>query len=503
MSAMQTVTLTGLHAFFRHVSQGASHACMLGGSVELTALNRWVMIGLHARQEIRLQGKTLCVNGQMVSLEGDDAVTRLFERLEQVRLQAKQWPVEKVQYGLPMAGGLMGCLGYGFYHWCDEGWPMESQRLDGEWPELILCEFEDWLLLNLETGELTVLTESPDRGADYRAIWQQTQALETRLPNSAAVGLDAEAMAAYIKTFNASFNQEAFEEAVARIKRNISGGELYQANLSIRLQKALPLNPYELFENLCRKNPSPFSGLFKWPDGVVVSNSPERLVQVDESGKAQARPIAGTRGRGQTAEEDARIGESLLSNQKECAEHLMLVDLARNDLGRVCKPGSVQVDELLVLERYSHVTHLVSNVSGQLRTDCTGWDLIRSLFPCGTITGCPKIRCVDILSEIEPVSRGFYTGSLGYLDAVSGAMDWNILIRSLFLTPMAPSSEADSVVYNTAVHIGAGIVHDAVGAHEYRECLRKATASLNELYALEVQSLQTTHMPLSKEPVQP
>lgn len=174
----------------------------------------------------------------------------------------------------------------------------------------------------------------------------------------------------------------------------------------------------------------------------------------------------------------------------------MLVDLARNDLGRACDAGTVQVDDLLVLERYSHVTHLVSNVRGQLRSDCNGWDLIRVLFPGGTITGCPKIRCVDILRTVEPVSRGFYTGSLGYLDAASSALDMNILIRSVFLRPMPDGSHGGPVVYNTAVHVGAGIVHDAVGAHEYRECLRKATAILQELHGLEYQDRNLMPEPL-------
>jgi para-aminobenzoate synthetase component 1 len=301
-----------------------------------------------------------------------------------------------------------------------------------------------------------------------------------------------------LQTFEASMAQPQFEQTVARLKTDIFNGEIYQANLSIRLQKTLQVDPYALFERLCGKNPSPFSGFFKWPGGIVVCNSPERLVSLNESGRADTRPIAGTRGRGKTPADDLRIGQTLLANEKERAEHLMLVDLARNDLGRVCQPGSVRVDDLLTLERYSHVTHLVSNVTGQLRADCTGWDLIKSLFPGGTITGCPKIRCVEILNAVEPVPRGFYTGSLGFLDAISPALDLNILIRSLFLKPTT-----EPLVYNTAVQIGGGIVHDSVGAHEARECLRKATASLNELYAEEFgQSAQTLHarMPQPKEP---
>jgi len=488
---MPQLTPARLHLFFRQVSESLTHACMLGGSVEPTALNQWVMIGLRSRQLVTLQGDCLTVNGMAQYLTGPDRGQRLFEILETVRLQAKAWSDEKLEHGLPMAGGLVGCLGYGFYRWCDVGWRQEHPATEcDEWPELVLCEFEDWLLLNLETARLVILTDSPTREASYWEAWHA--ALSANIPQNEeteVTGLNAEGMAAYVSTFDVSFSQPAFENAVERLKGNIRNGEIYQANLSIRLQKELNLDPYQLFERLCQRNPSPFSGFFKWPGGVLVCNSPERLVQVDESSKAQARPIAGTRGRGKSPEEDAQIGETLLQNEKERAEHLMLVDLARNDLGRVSEAGSVQVDELLVLERYSHVTHLVSNVTGQLRPDCTGWDLLRSIFPCGTITGCPKIRCVEILNTVEPASRGFYTGSLGYLDAASGAMDFNILIRSLFLKPVdntaGHDSSGEAMRYNTAVHIGAGIVHDAVGAHEYRECLRKAAASLNELHRLE------------------
>ncbi len=500
---MSQLTPARLHLFFRQVSESLTHACMLGGSVEPTDLNQWVMIGLRSRQSAVLQGDCLTVNGMAQYLTGPDRAQRLFELLETVRVQAKAWPDEKLEHGLPMAGGLAGCLGYGFYRWCDVGWRQEQPVTEeGEWPELILCEFEDWLLLDLETARLVILTESPVREASYWEAWHA--ALSANIREDAEItptGLDAEAMAAYVSTFDASFSQPAFENAVERLKGNIRNGEIYQANLSIRLQKELNLDPYRLFERLCHRNPSPFSGFFKWPGGVLVCNSPERLVQVDESGKAQARPIAGTRGRGKSPEEDAEIGETLLQNEKERAEHLMLVDLARNDLGRVSEAGSVQVDELLVLERYSHVTHLVSNVTAQLRSDCTGWDLLRSIFPCGTITGCPKIRCVEILNAVEPVSRGFYTGSLGYMDAASGAMDFNILIRSLFLKSVDDTAGHDSsggaMRYNTAVHIGAGIVHDAVGGHEYRECLRKAAASLNELHRLE-----TGNRPAAVPPLQ-
>lgn len=482
---MIPLTLARLHRFFRRISEHEPHACLLGGAIEPSPLNQWVMIGLRAKREVLLQGRELSVDGITQVLEGPNAEQPLFSQLEAVRQTAQSWPREKLEHQLPLAGGLMGCFGYGFYRWCDSGWQSLPEQSNPEWPDLVLCEFEDWLFLNLERQEWIILSPSEARKREYQAIWVETAEEEPlvapSVPGAAPPIGDAGILAEYLQTFQTSLAQPEFEAAVDRLKTDIFNGEIYQANLSIRLQKTLPLDPYALFERLCGKNPSPFSGFFKWPGGVVVCNSPERLVSLNETGRADTRPIAGTRGRGKTPQDDERIGQGLLANEKECAEHLMLVDLARNDLGRVCEAGSVRVDDLLTLERYSHVTHLVSNVTGQLRDDCTGWDLIKSLFPGGTITGCPKIRCVEILNEVEPVPRGFYTGSLGFLDAASPALDLNILIRSLFLRPTA-----EPLVYNTAVQIGGGIVHDSVGPHEARECLRKATASLNELYTAEL-----------------
>ncbi len=475
MSMLTMLTTAQLHRFFRAVSAEVKTSVMLGGSAEPSLLNHWVIIGLQARQLITLQGDQLILNGQAETVSSPDI---LFQRLEAARQRCQTWPDLQVQAGLPLGGGLIGGLGYGFARWCDEGLAHAVVKEEAAWPDLLFVEAQDWLLIDLEQGRLSVLTEQPEREAGFYAIWHQCLA-ERALEIGVAPEIPEAELAVFRETFAASFSQPAFEQAVDTIKAEIGQGEIYQANLSIRLQKDVPVDPYGLFERLCQRNPSPFSGFLKWPGHVLVCNSPERLIQLDDQGKAQTRPIAGTRGRGQTDAEDGLIGDRLQANPKERAEHLMLVDLARNDVGRVCLAGTVMVDELLVLERYSHVTHLVSNVTGQLNPESTGWDLLRALFPGGTITGCPKLRCMEILDSLEPVPRGFYTGSLGYFDAVSGALDFNILIRSLFLRETGLP-----LVYNTAVHVGAGIVHDAVGAHEYRECLRKATASLATLYAV-------------------
>ena len=203
----------------------------------------------------------------------------------------------------------------------------------------------------------------------------------------------------------------------------------------------------------------------------MVSCSPERLVRAQE-GRLDTRPIAGTRPRGATAAEDAVNGLDLLLSEKECAEHVMLVDLERNDLGRLCAAGSVSVDELMTLEAYSHVIHIVSNISGRLRPGLDAVDVIRAMFPGGTITGCPKVRCMQIIHELEPVPRGLYTGSLGYV-GYEGMMDLNIAIRTIAIQGRQLS-----------FHVGAGIVADSDPSREYHETLAKGAALIRALGVL-------------------
>lgn len=268
-------------------------------------------------------------------------------------------------------------------------------------------------------------------------------------------------------------SRDAYLDRVGRCQRYISAGDIYQANLSHRFNFYIPdcyrTRPerlrYEqaLYRRLSSVNPSPFSGLLHFDDMTLISASPERLVRVRD-GRADTRPIAGTRPRGRDPEEDRRLVAELLGTEKERAEHVMLVDLERNDLGRVCEFGSVHVDEFMAVEQYSHVSHIVSNVSGRLRPDVAPFDVIRAVFPGGTVTGVPKIRCMEIIDELEPVRRGPYTGSFGYI-GWNGDVDLNIIIRTLVLS--------GDTGY---LQVGAGIVADSDPALEYDETLHKAEA---------------------------
>lgn len=260
-----------------------------------------------------------------------------------------------------------------------------------------------------------------------------------------------------------SMSKTEYEDAVRRIQRYIGQGDVFQVNLSVRQSRPTGATPEELYEWLRRVNPSPYMGLMRTPSYSLVSASPELLVKLDE-GKLSTRPIAGTRRRGRTPEEDRAMEDELLGSEKERAEHVMLVDLERNDLGRVAEYGSVKVPELLTVERYSHVMHLVSQVEAKLAEGKDAYDALAAAFPGGTITGAPKIRTMEIIEELEPARRGPYTGSMGWID-YEGNMEFNIIIRTIAFR--------DGMCH---IQAGAGIVIDSVPEREYRESLNKAKA---------------------------
>lgn len=256
---------------------------------------------------------------------------------------------------------------------------------------------------------------------------------------------------------------QCYIDSVARILDYIREGDVFQVNLSRQWQATLKDNlaTADVYRKLRKANPAPFSAVAIHNQFSIVSSSPERLINTYQ-GKIETRPIAGTRPRGVTNNKDTNLQNELINNQKERAEHIMLIDLERNDLGRICVPGSIKVDEFMVLESYAHVHHIVSNVSGKLKKDITPGQTIRAVFPGGTITGCPKVRCMEIISELEQEPRGAYTGSLGYLNH-NGDMDLNILIRTLTL-------KAERITFRA----GAGIVADSIAESEVDETRAKA-----------------------------
>ena len=280
----------------------------------------------------------------------------------------------------------------------------------------------------------------------------------------------AGARSAMISALHSNLDREAYDAMLARAHTHILDGDIYQANLSHRFETRYAGDGLDLYRRLRTINPSPFATYMRFSDHVLVSCSPERLFKL-EGHRVTTRPIAGTRPRGDSGHADRALERELLASEKERAEHLMIVDMARNDIGRVCELGSVEVERFMNVERYSHVRHLVSNIVGRLRGDRDAFDLLAAVFPGASITGVPKIRCMQIIDALESVRRGVYTGSAGYF-SLDGSADFNILIRTFFLRRG-----------RAYFHVGGGIVADSNAESEYQETLAKARALLEALWA--------------------
>jgi len=270
------------------------------------------------------------------------------------------------------------------------------------------------------------------------------------------------------KNFKSNFTKEGYIEALGRLKNYIKEGDIYQANLTQRFECTLDVSPYELYGKLRTINPAPFSSFIDFGDGHIVSSSPERFIKITDR-VIETRPIKGTRPRGKTPEEDKKNREELLSSEKDKAELLMIVDLERNDLGRVSKTGTVKVTELFQLEEYATVYHLVSTVIGEIKDDHEIIDVVTATFPGGSITGAPKIRAMEIIDELEPTQRNIYTGSIGYI-GFNGDTDLNIVIRTIVCK--------DNKAY---FQVGGGIVWDSDPEMEFEETLHKAKALMEAL----------------------
>ncbi len=330
-------------------------------------------------------------------------------------------------------------------------------------PDIYFYIFDCWAVHDVTTNSVTLMQlEGSDVNLEERAHAWQVAAQEgfaaRKFEKAGAVEVVNDESELLV-----SFAGTDFETAVSKIQTYIAQGDVFQVNLSVRQSKKLNATAMDVYEALRAFNPSPYMAYIAGADFAVVSGSPELLVK--RHGKElSTRPIAGTRPRGKSQEQDLALAQELIDNEKERAEHVMLVDLERNDLGRVAAYGTVEVDEFMVIERYSHVMHIVSNVRGEIADGKTNADVVRAMFPGGTITGAPKIRTMEIIEELEPVRRGLYTGSIGWL-GYTGDMEFNIVIRTAFIQ--------DGVAH---IQAGAGIVIDSIPEREYQESLNKAKA---------------------------
>lgn len=416
---------------------------------------------------------SICGLQPFAILEGYADYLQVTDRLGQVEKldgnplhRMKEW---MKRYSIPsddqlpdFRGGAVGFISYDYVR-CIEKLPTLSKD-DLETPYVYFLVFDEVAVFEHKNNTLWLLKvgEQETEGACLRRLDEIERdfigaaSSQTMRQQSNSVHYSEESL-------SVSMTEQEFITAVEKIKKYISFGDIFQVNLSVRQSKPLTAHPQAIYSALRELNPSPYMGYIHTPGFQIVSGSPELLVKKKRN-HVSTRPIAGTRSRGKDAEEDERLAQELINNEKERAEHVMLVDLERNDLGKVCEYGSVEVNEFMTIEKYSHVMHIVSNVQGTLETSFDGYDLIDAAFPGGTITGAPKIRTMEIIEELEPVRRGIYTGSIGWI-GFDGDLELNIVIRTLFAK--------DGIGH---IQAGAGVVIDSVPKNEYKESLKKAKA---------------------------
>jgi para-aminobenzoate synthetase component 1 len=366
--------------------------------------------------------------------------------------------------GPAFQGGFIAVLAYEL---ATQFEPVAAAPFDPGAPLLTLLDASEALVHDAATGRLTVVVLAAGGGTSaHRAARARAGALAADWFRAVATPSPpaGAAPAAPAAPLRASLDEPAFVRAVERAQAYIAAGDTYQVNLSTRLEVPA-VDPLAAYEAMRAGNPSPYMGFARLPGAALACGSPELLVSV-AAGRVASRPIAGTRPRGADEAADLAWARELAGDTKERAEHLMLVDLLRNDVGRVSAPGTVRVPEFMAVERYSHVMHLVSQVEGVLAAGATPADVIRALFPGGTITGAPKVRTMQVIAELEPVARAFYTGSFGWIGA-SGDLCLNIIIRSLW------TAEGRAFV-----QAGAGVVADSQPRREHAESWRKAQAPL-------------------------
>lgn len=390
----------------------------------------------------------------------------------------------------PGIGGLFGFWGYELIKWIEPTVPIHSPKSE-DLPDGIWMQADSILIFDQVKRKIWAIAyanlDVPN--ANLKEIYADTCGRINKMVLKLKIPLDVERRSlellpvdkSAILNYQSNTSLEQFCQNVEKAKEYIKVGDIFQVVLSQRLTTIYSDDPFNLYRSLRLINPSPYMSYFSFDQWQLIGSSPEIMVKVDKSDvdrfKAIVRPIAGTRRRGKTNQEDLQLSQELLKDPKEIAEHVMLVDLGRNDLGRVCEQGSIVVDELMVIERYSHVMHIASNVVGDLAAGKTAWDVLQSCFPAGTVSGAPKIRAMEIIHEIEGQRRGPYSGVYGYYD-FEGQLNSAITIRTM----VVEVGEQD--FHQVSVQAGAGIVADSQPIKEYEETINKARGVLEAIRRL-------------------
>jgi len=422
---------------------------------------RYSIIGMASGTRIRVFGKRVCLETDSAPAEEADSN----DPLAYIEQYLSRFRVAEAACLPKFHGGLVGYFGYDTIRYIEPKLADCPNPDKIETPDILLM-LSDRLVVFDNLSSRMYLIVHVDPAADD--AWSQGQAqldeIEEKLLN-ARLERRVEAAGEVVgeQDFTSGFTQQGFEAAVEKARQYIIDGDAMQIVLSQRLSIPYAASPVNLYRALRSLNPSPYLYYLNLGDHHVVGSSPEILVRLEDEA-VTVRPIAGTRPRGGTAAEDEALERDLLDDPKELAEHLMLIDLGRNDAGRVSQVGSVRLTEKMIVERYSHVMHIVSNVEGRIRPGMSAFDVLRATFPAGTVSGAPKIRAMEIIDELEPVKRGIYSGAVGYI-SWSGNMDTAIAIRTAVIK--------DEQLY---IQAGAGIVYDSVPANEWAETMNKGRA---------------------------
>lgn len=461
-------TLTPVSAYL-NLSRSARRQGFLLESVEKgDQLARYSFLGVDPSGEVRWKNGSLSLQGDRFP---DTDADSPFGVLREI---TRSWTAPSPDELPDFTGGLVGCLGYEMVQYIEDSVPTKNPAPGYDFGDLHMFLIDKMVIFDHVKRKIHLvghLYGEKDLEKEYTRIDRELEAIieDLRAPTKAPdITRDESPVSERIES---NFEQEDFEEAVRTVKDYIRKGDIFQAVLSQRFTVQDRNHPFNLYRRLRSLNPSPYMFYLDYGEYQLVGSSPEILVQ-KEGSKVRVRPIAGTRRRGETPDEDRRLEDDLLGDEKELAEHTMLVDLGRNDIGRVARPGTVSVTEQNIIERYSHVMHMVSNVEGTLKSGSDAVGVLEATFPAGTVTGAPKVRAMQIIEELEPDRRGPYAGAVGYLSFQQN-VDTCIVIRTIVCR--------DSEFH---VQAGAGIVADSVPSREYEETREKARALLRSIETL-------------------
>jgi anthranilate synthase component 1 len=468
-------SLTPVSAF--HKIDAGESACLFESVIGGEKVGRYSFLAADPFLQIEAHGSTIreiTADGQ-TTIDADDPLSVLEERLGKVRVATlPELP--------PFTGGAVGYAGYDVVRYTEHlpNAPTDDRQL----PDLSFAFYDRMIVFDHVTKTLVVValarvSESDgDLQAAYDDAARRIDETVTRLASTERElqPADIDASGPLTLDYTSNFEQPEFEAAVEKCVDYIRAGDIFQVVISQRLQTAIQSDPFEVYRTLRVVNPSPFMFYVRTAHATLVGSSPEIMVRVVD-GLVTVRPLAGTRRRGKTEAEDQALADELLADPKERAEHVMLVDLGRNDVGRVAKYRSVELSDVMTIERYSHVMHITSNVTGMLQDGQNAFDALRACLPAGTVSGAPKVRAMEIIDQLEPHRRGPYAGAVGYFD-YRGNMDTCIALRTM-------------VIQNGTAYVqaGAGIVADSVPASEYQETLSKAQGLLK---AIEITERRTS-----------